>query len=76
MRLLFATHNDHKAEENKRNFVPSRLRISEITTLKDLGDMEELAEDGDTLQANALQKALQVWNRYGIRALQTIRACR
>lgn len=63
--LLMSTHNDHKLQE-----IRSKLRIHQIpvsiTSLKALGDMEEIPEDGDTLEANALQKARTAYQRHGI----------
>lgn len=53
MRLVFATHNRHKAAE-----VQKLLHDPiEVVTLTDLNLLEEIPETGDTLQANALIKA-------------------
>lgn len=62
--LIFATHNEHKAEEVSAILACSGAEVV-VRTLSSMGDNKELAEDGDTLVANALQKAEQVWERYG-----------
>jgi XTP/dITP diphosphohydrolase len=53
MRLVFATHNQHKVSEIQPVLPPSINFVS----LRDLGFTEEIPETGDTLAANALQKA-------------------
>lgn len=62
MRLLFATHNSHKVDEVRAILG----QAVEVVSLADLGDHEEIPETGDTLQANALQKARIVYERHGI----------
>lgn len=60
MKLIFASHNRHKAEE-----ISSRLGASyEISTLHDLGCTQEIAETADNLRGNALIKARFVFEKY------------
>lgn len=62
MRLCFATNNTHKVEE-----VNAILgKEFHLLTLEEAGIMEELPETQDTLEGNARQKALHVFERYGI----------
>ena len=60
MTLCFATNNEHKLDE-VRPLLGGRF---ELKTLADIGCHEELPETGDTLDANALQKARYVWDHY------------
>jgi XTP/dITP diphosphohydrolase len=59
MRLVFATHNAHKVSEIK----PLLSSSVNLVSLHDLGFTEEIPETGDTLAANALQKADYVYTR-------------
>jgi len=59
--VCFATNNLHKLEE-VRAIVPD-IRI---LSLKEIGFTGELREDFETLEENALQKAQQIANRFGI----------
>lgn len=61
MRLVFATHNKHKANEIQK-MLPDPY---EVITLTDLNLLDEIPETGDTLQANALIKARHVHNLLG-----------
>ena len=61
MRLVFATHNKHKANEIQK-MLPDPY---EVITLTDLNLLDEIPETGDTLQANALIKARYVHNLFG-----------
>ena len=65
MKLLIATHNDHKTQEIRDILLASGLSV-ELCSLRDLGDMEEIPETGDTLAENALQKAKAGYERHGI----------
>jgi XTP/dITP diphosphohydrolase len=60
--ICFATNNQHKLEEVRHALVPDFLVLS----LKEINCAEELPETGNTLQANAQQKADYVFKNYGI----------
>lgn len=62
MKIVFATNNRHKLEE-LRQIAGDKI---EILGLKDIGCDADIPETGDTLEANALQKARYVWEHYGI----------
>ena len=53
MKLVFATNNRHKLEEI-RDILGDRF---EIVSLSQIGCHEDIPEDHETLQENALQKA-------------------
>lgn len=59
--IVFATNNAHKLEE-LRSIVGSRISI---LSLSDIGCHDDIPEDADTFQGNALQKALYVKEHYG-----------
>lgn len=61
MKIVFATNNKHKLEEI-RQIAGGRI---EILSLADIGCNVDIPEDGDTLEANALQKARWIKERYG-----------
>lgn len=59
--LVFATNNRHKVEE-----IRAILNgIAVISDLKETGCFEKIPEDYETLQENAAQKALFIFNKYG-----------
>ncbi|MCZ2100239.1 MAG: RdgB/HAM1 family non-canonical purine NTP pyrophosphatase [Chitinophagales bacterium] len=62
--LVFATANDHKLKELR-----SILALYEIQGLHDVGIFEEIPEDGETLEENALIKAKYLFNKTGLTAL-------
>jgi len=62
MQLCFATNNAHKLDE-LRQLVGSKI---ELQSLQEIGCTEEIPETGNTLQANALEKAIYIKNLYGI----------
>jgi len=62
MKLIFATANIHKVEEVRQLLG----RAFEIITPATLGLYKEIPETGDTLQANAIQKARFIWEKFGI----------
>ena len=62
MRLVFATNNQHKLDE-VRHILGSE---HEVLSLNDIGCHEDIPETADTLQGNSAQKALFVWERYGV----------
>lgn len=61
MELVFATHNKHKVSEI-RHILPVTVSL---VTLDDIGCMEDIPETGQTLEENALQKAIYVHQKYG-----------
>ena len=61
MKIVFATNNQHKLEEI-RQILGSKY---EVLSLNDIGCHEEIPEDHDTLQENALQKAEYIAEKYG-----------
>lgn len=61
MKLVFATNNAHKLEEI-REMAGGQY---EIVSLKEIGCQEEIPEEQDTVEGNALQKARFVKERYG-----------
>lgn len=62
MRLCFATNNAHKLHELAQMVAPQ----IELVSLKEIGCFDEIPETGDTLQANALQKAMYIKEKFGI----------
>lgn len=65
IKLLMATHNDHKVQEIRSKLKAEGMPI-EVISLKDIKDFEDIAEDGETLSANALQKARTAFERHGL----------
>lgn len=61
MEIVFATGNQHKVVEAQKALGDSFALIMP----KDLGLTEEIPEDGDTLEKNAIQKAEYLWNKFG-----------
>ncbi|MCL2098787.1 MAG: RdgB/HAM1 family non-canonical purine NTP pyrophosphatase [Bacteroidales bacterium] len=62
MKLIFATANQHKAEE-----VRALLgRAFTLLTPNDLGYTEDIPETGNTLEDNALEKARFIWKKFGL----------
>ena len=61
MKLVFATNNRHKLEEITR-MLGNKY---EIVSLGQIGCREEIPEDYETLQENALEKARYVKEHYG-----------
>ncbi len=61
MEIVFATNNPHKLEE-----ISAMLSDKyKILGLGDLNIMEEIPEDHDTLEENASQKAMYIYERTG-----------
>ena len=61
MEIIFATGNTHKGVEAQKALGDSFTLIMP----KELGLTEEIPENGDTLQANAIEKAEYLWKRFG-----------
>src|SRR5690554_2460485 len=60
MKIIFASNNAHKLSE-----IQSALgHAFELVSLSDIGFEEEIPETGNTLEANALQKAKTIASRY------------
>ncbi len=59
MKLLFASHNAHKAKEIQ-SLLPNGF---ELKTLNDVGLLEDIPETGQTLQENASIKNHYVWQK-------------
>lgn len=64
-KLLVASHNRHKLNEIKSVLNREGVEV-DLVSLYDLHDHNEIPEDGDTLEANALQKARVVYARHGM----------
>lgn len=64
--LVLASSNLHKVEEFDRLLAPLGLTVRPLSDWPELG---EAPEDGDTFEANALQKARWAWERTGLWAL-------
>lgn len=61
MKIVFATNNTHKLEE-----IRCMLRGShQIVSLAEIGCHEDIPEEQDTLEGNALQKARYIKQHYG-----------
>ncbi len=63
--LVFATNNKHKLSEIRNLFGAELLRSIEILSLNDISCYEEIPETGDTLEANASEKAYYIFNKFG-----------
>lgn len=62
MKLIFATQNKHKIEEIKPGLNPQ----IELIDLEDLGFKEDVPENADTLEGNALEKANFIYSKFQI----------
>ena len=66
MKIIIASHNEHKIKE----FIPLLEPFGfEVTSLLELNDHQEIIEDGDTFEANALIKAKSIAEKYHAYAL-------
>ncbi|WP_372935068.1 non-canonical purine NTP diphosphatase [Mariniphaga sediminis] len=61
MELVFATNNKHKLEELQA-ILGDHFKL---LSLDDIGCLEEIPEEQPTLEGNASQKALHVYQKYG-----------
>ena len=66
MLLVFATGNEHKVEEVKALMKGDLEKEFEVVSLREIGCRDELPEEQETLEGNALQKARWVRERYGL----------
>lgn len=62
MDLVFATNNAHKLHEISKMLGDS----FSILSLKDIGCYEDIPETGNTLEANASQKAKYIYDKYKV----------
>jgi XTP/dITP diphosphohydrolase len=58
--LIFATNNKHKLEEISKLL----LNKVKILSLKDVGCFDDIPEEGQTFEENALQKARYIFDKY------------
>jgi XTP/dITP diphosphohydrolase len=63
MELILATHNLDKCKELQASFNDTNVKVY---TLKDFPEIDDIIEDGDTLEANAFIKSRTVFNKTGI----------
>jgi XTP/dITP diphosphohydrolase len=61
-KFVFATNNNHKIEE-VREIAEDKF---DILSLKQIDCFDEIPEDQNTLEGNALQKAKFIWEKYEI----------
>jgi XTP/dITP diphosphohydrolase len=61
MKLVFATHNQHKFKEVQQ-LMPKYIKL---LNLNDIGCTEDIAETATTIEGNAMLKANYVFKRYG-----------
>ena len=61
MKIIFATNNPNKLKEIQ-SLMPTGI---EIISLKDIGCTEDIPETGETIEANAFQKARYLKEQYG-----------
>ncbi len=60
MRIVFATNNAHKLDEIRKAVGDKH----EIVSLKEIGFDEEIPETHNTLEGNARQKSMHIYERY------------
>jgi XTP/dITP diphosphohydrolase len=60
MKIVFATNNQHKLYEIREAIGP-RLQV---IGLKDIGILEEIPEDQETIEGNSIQKAKYIFDKY------------
>jgi XTP/dITP diphosphohydrolase len=65
-KILLATHNQGKIKELKAFLKPF---VDEIISLKDLDDHDEVIEDLDTYEGNAIKKAKHFYDKYQVPTL-------
>jgi XTP/dITP diphosphohydrolase len=66
MKICFATQNRNKLKEIQEIFANILGNSIELVCLADLDYTNELAEDGNTFEANSLQKARFVYDTFNI----------
>lgn len=65
MKILIATHNNHKIVEIKKHIT----KDIEFVSLSQFGDKEEVVEDGKTFFENAHKKAMFFYTKYNLPTL-------
>jgi len=60
MKLVFATNNPHKLQEIKQLLGDS----IELLSLNDINCDVEIPENQETIEGNAAEKSLYIWNKY------------
>lgn len=65
MKLVIATQNKHKVEEIKPGLNPE----IELIGLSDLHFLEEVPENSDTLEGNALEKAKFIYDKFHLNTM-------
>lgn len=65
-RILIATHNEGKLEEFKTYLSPF---FENIISLKTLNDFDEVIEDQDSYEGNAIKKAMYYYQKYNMPTL-------
>jgi len=60
--LCFATNNQHKLEEVK-SMLPAGIKL---VSLKDIACFDELPENQQTIEGNAIEKAKYLYDKFGI----------
>ena len=66
MKLVFATRNAHKLEEIRNIF---EIKGMQVLSAFDFPEVPDVVEDGDTLEANAIKKAVEIATATGCWAL-------
>jgi XTP/dITP diphosphohydrolase len=61
MKLVFATNNQHKLQEIQQLIGNS----IDLMSLSDIGCLDEIPENQETLEGNAAEKAFYIYNKYG-----------
>jgi len=61
-KLIFATNNENKLKEIN-NLLDANFKL---LSLSDIGCSDEIPEDRDTLEGNALQKAMHIYEKFHI----------
>ncbi len=61
MKLVFATNNQHKLKE-LQSILGEQIQL---LSLKDIGCEEEIPEEQQTLEGNARQKSMYVFEKFG-----------
>lgn len=65
-KLVFATRNANKVKEVNRIFESGEIEIGEIVSLDTINCIEEIPETSPTIAANAQQKAMYIFENYGM----------